>query len=57
MSNCSMCGAGIPDHQRVCSMCYGDPAFGSDGYYQRWLDEQEQRERQREEEVEPRVER
>jgi hypothetical protein len=33
MSNCSMCGIGIPDGQGVCSMCYGDPYFGVDGYY------------------------
>ena len=33
MANCSMCGICIPDGQGVCSMCYGDPFFGNDGYY------------------------
>jgi hypothetical protein len=28
-----MCGIDIPDGQSVCSMCYGDPFFGNDGYY------------------------
>jgi len=33
MANCSMCGMSVPDGQGVCSMCYGDPFFGSDGFY------------------------
>lgn len=53
MANCSMCGSEIPDGQRVCSMCYGDPGHGSDGYYQNWLDEQQrQHDEQRQEEQE-----
>lgn len=32
MSNhCTMCGVTIPDGQRVCSVCYGDPEYGRDG--------------------------
>jgi len=33
MAYCQMCGIEIPDGQSVCSMCYGDPYYGSDGYY------------------------
>ena len=43
MSNhCSCCGIDIPDGQSTCSMCYGDIDHGSDGYYRRWAEEQEQ---------------
>lgn len=41
MSHCS-CGNWIPDGQRTCSMCYGDPDHGRDGYYRKWLEDQEQ---------------
>ena len=42
MSNyCVMCGSPIPDGQNCCSMCYGDPGYGRDGYYQEWLEERE----------------
>lgn len=41
MSNCSMCGAPVPDSQKVCSMCYGDPAYGTDGYYEEYVQEME----------------
>ena len=41
MSNCSMCGNPVPEDQKVCSMCYGDPAYGNDGYYEEYLREQE----------------
>lgn len=41
MANCSSCGSEIPDDQgSSCSMCYGDPAHGTDGYYQDMLDQQ-----------------
>ena len=41
MSNCcSMCGSSIPSGQNVCSMCYGDPYYGRDGYYLKYLEEQ-----------------
>lgn len=41
MAFCVMCGSSIPDDQgsKTCSMCYGDPGHGKDGYYQAWLDE------------------
>lgn len=42
MSNyCVDCGSEIPDGQRTCSMCYGDPYHGSDGYYLAWIEEQQ----------------
>lgn len=42
MSSCSSCGSPIPDGQgSSCSMCYGDPHYGSDGYYMDWCEEQE----------------
>ncbi len=42
MPNCSSCGSPIPDGQgSSCSMCYGDIAYGSDGYYEEWAREQE----------------
>lgn len=34
MSYCTSCGSSIPDGQgSSCSMCYGDPYHGRDGYY------------------------
>lgn len=42
MANCTSCGSPIPDGQgKSCSMCYGDINHGSDGYYQKWAEEQE----------------
>lgn len=41
MANCSSCGIEIPDGQSICSMCYGDIDYGNDGYYLRYLEEQE----------------
>ncbi len=38
-SDCVDCGMPVPEGQRVCSMCYGDPEFGRDGYYRQWLEE------------------
>lgn len=52
MSNyCKSCGVSIPDGQDICSMCYGDPAYGRDGYYEEYLRgiEEERLEREREE--------
>ena len=41
MANCTSCGSEIPDDQgNSCSMCYGDPDHGHDGYYQAMLDQQ-----------------
>ena len=34
MPYCSSCGQEIPTGQgQSCSMCYGDPFWGKDGYY------------------------
>ena len=49
MSSCMMCGSPIPDGQNCCSMCYGDPDYGRDGYYRQWLEEQEREYREQEE--------
>ena len=46
---CVNCGSRIPDNQNTCSMCYGDIAHGSDGYYEEWARQQEE-EQQREDE-------
>ena len=54
MTTCHMCGRPVPEPQTLCSMCYGDPHYGRDGYYieemMRQEDEQRQRERAEEEE-------
>lgn len=44
MGYCSSCGIEIPDSQSTCSMCYGDPYHGSDGYYLDYLRSQEEEE-------------
>jgi len=42
MAYCSSCGSWIPEGQgKCCSMCYGDPYYGKDGYYLDWLEQQE----------------
>ena len=42
MPNCSSCGNPIPEGQgSSCSMCYGDPFWGRDGYYLAYLEEEE----------------
>lgn len=48
MANCNQCGVEIDDGQSICSMCYGDPYYGSDDYYLQYLEECEEEERQRE---------
>uniref|UniRef100_A0A6M3L971 Uncharacterized protein n=1 Tax=viral metagenome TaxID=1070528 RepID=A0A6M3L971_9ZZZZ len=40
MARCQMCGSPIPDKQKICSMCYGDIGYGSDGYAEKWALEQ-----------------
>ena len=51
MPNCTSCGSPIPDGQgKSCSMCYGDIAHGTDGYYEDWARGVEQ---QAEQEPEP----
>ena len=37
MGYCTMCGVPVPVGQRMCSMCYGDPFYGRDGYYLAYL--------------------
>ena len=57
-SACKSCGIGIPDNQDFCSMCYGDPYYGTDGIYLEYLRQAEEaeywqemeRERERQEE-------
>ena len=44
---CQSCGISIPEGQDSCSMCYGDPSYGTDGYYEQWMLEQEKDERLR----------
>jgi len=42
MSNfCKSCGVSIPSGQNFCSMCYGDPAYGSDDGYENYLREKD----------------
>lgn len=50
MAYCVMCGVWIPDNQgsKTCSMCYGDPDHGKDGYYRRMLEEERRRQEERE---------
>jgi hypothetical protein len=47
--HCVDCGSSIPDNQgaRTCSMCYGDPNHGKDGYYRQWQDSEREREERR----------
>ena len=52
MSYCSSCGVPIPGGQEICSMCYGDPFYGNDGYYQEWLKEAERKEYYKQQEIE-----
>jgi len=59
MNSCGSCGVYIPEGQRFCSMCYGDPYYGHDGYYLDWLEDaarQEQEKKQWEEEVQEELE-
>jgi RNA polymerase subunit RPABC4/transcription elongation factor Spt4 len=49
---CVNCGSEIPDDQNTCSMCYGDPYHGSDGYYLEWLEERDRAEREQNQEKE-----
>jgi len=44
MKYCVSCGAMIPDGQKICSICYGDPEYGRDGYYRELLEKQAQEE-------------
>jgi len=48
MAKCVSCGSPIPENQgsKVCSMCYGDPCHGRDGYYQDWIERQYRQEQE-----------
>lgn len=39
MGSCASCGIWVPDGQQNCSMCYGDPFHGRDGYYLAFLEQ------------------
>jgi len=49
-NNCVQCGISIPDSQTICSMCYGDIDYGTDGYYRREYEQQERIQEQPQEE-------
>lgn len=53
MARCVQCSISIPEGQRTCSMCYGDPDHGRDGYYRKWLEDQWAAEAEQEPEIEP----
>lgn len=42
MAYCVSCGVRIPDGQRTCSVCYGDPDHGRDGILRRMMEEEYQ---------------
>lgn len=53
MPNCTSCGSPIPEGQgSSCSMCYGDPDHGKDGYYREYLERQYEEEHRRQQEIE-----
>ena len=56
MKYCSGCAAPIHDNQgsKFCSMCYGDPWHGKDGYYLLEIQEHEKQRPEQETEFEPR---
>ena len=37
MATCKSCGSSVPEGQNFCSMCYGDPSYGRDGYYEEYI--------------------
>lgn len=41
MPSCRSCSSAVPSGQNLCSMCYGDPDYGRDGYYRKFLEDQE----------------
>lgn len=50
---CTSCGSRIPEGQgNSCSMCYGDPYWGRDGYYLEYLRQQEEYYEQKRQETE-----
>lgn len=55
MANCIMCGSPLPSNQgsKICSMCYGDPDHGKDGYYRREIERQAERDEEHEADLTP----
>ena len=52
MPYCSSCGSYIPEGQgSSCSMCYGDIAYGKDGYYEEWALEQSMKQSEEEDDL------
>lgn len=39
MTTCKACGSTVPNEQSVCFVCYGNPDYHRDEYYQRLLKE------------------
>lgn len=40
MPYCTSCGQPIPEGQgKSCSLCYGDIAYGTDGYYREYMEQ------------------
>jgi hypothetical protein len=52
MASCVQCGSAVPEGQRCCSMCYGDPYYGKDGYYLAYLEEQDRQHQEQQQEIE-----
>lgn len=53
MPYCSSCGSEIPEGQgSSCSMCYGDIAYGRDGYYEQWARDKEKKQEENSQEEE-----
>lgn len=50
MNHCVNCGSELPENHRhkTCSMCYGDIDYGTDGYYRKWEEQQEELKQERE---------
>ena len=53
MPYCTSCGIYIPEGQgKSCSVCYGDPYYGKDGYYLNILEREQEDEDEDEDERE-----
>lgn len=51
MGSCTSCGSPVPDGQKSCSMCYGDPYHGSDGYLLAAMEEDQRQQWEAEEQA------
>ena len=49
MNTCKSCGIEIPNRQKFCSVCYGDPFYGTDGYLLAQMQQDFDAQREREE--------